>query len=97
MTTSLRLRLLAIVLAAAMVPIAPLAIAVLLQVRDALYSRRLADARARIAAASAAARESCGEQRGCVERFARAAGARYLAAPCKSRLQRQGEELVLCE
>jgi signal transduction histidine kinase len=97
MTAGLRLRLLAIVLAAALVPIAPLAIIVLLQVRDALYARRVADARARLSAASAAARESCGEQRGCIERIARAAGGRLLPAPCKSQMLRQGEELVLCE
>src|SRR5207237_10411048 len=84
MTTSLRLRLLAIVLAAALVPIAPLAIVLLLQVRDALYARRVADARARIAAASVAARESCGGQRGCAEHIALAAGGRVVPAPCAS-------------
>ncbi len=97
MTTSLRVRLLAIVLAAALVPIAPLAIVLLLQVRDAIYARRVADARARISAASAAARETCGEQRGCFENIARAAGGRVVPAPCASRMSRLGEDLVLCE
>jgi C4-dicarboxylate-specific signal transduction histidine kinase len=97
MTTSLRVRLLAIVLAAALVPIAPLAIVLLLQVRDALYARRVADARARLSAASAAARETCGEQRGCFENIARAAGGRVVPAPCASRMSRLGEDLVLCE
>ncbi|TMA28775.1 MAG: two-component sensor histidine kinase [Deltaproteobacteria bacterium] len=97
MTTGLRLRLLAIVLGAGLVPIAPLAIVLLLQVRDALYARRVADARARIAAATLAARESCGELRGCIERIARAAGGRYVAAPCAVHMARLGEELVLCE
>jgi C4-dicarboxylate-specific signal transduction histidine kinase len=97
MTTSLRVRLLAIVLAAALVSIAPLAIVLLLQVRDALYARRAADARARLAAASTAARESCGGERGCIERMARAAGGRLLPGPCESRMLRKGKELVLCE
>jgi C4-dicarboxylate-specific signal transduction histidine kinase len=97
MTKSLRVRLLAIVLAAALVPIAPLAIALLLQVRDALYARRVADARARIGAATAFARESCAGQRECIERIARAAGARLIGVRCGRHVLRQGEELVICE
>ena len=46
---SLRLRLLAIVVGAALVPIVPLTIVLLLQVRDAVYARAVADARARLA------------------------------------------------
>ena len=45
---SLRLRLFAIALAAALVPMAPLSIVLLLQVRDGIYGRAIADARARL-------------------------------------------------
>ena len=46
---SLRLRLFAMILAAALVPLAPLCIIVILQVRDAMYARSVADARGRLA------------------------------------------------
>ena len=94
MNAGLRLRLFAIVLAAALVAIAPLAIALLLQVRDALYARRVADARTRLAAAVRAA-DDCAEPQ-CVERVARAAGGTVVSA-CPQRSARRGEELVLCE
>jgi two-component system NtrC family sensor kinase len=95
---SLRLRLFAIVLAAALVPMAPLAIALLLQVRDALYGRRLGDARERLHAAAQAVRVSCGENSppGCAERIASAAGARFLSRPCAQSVARAGEAIVLC-
>ncbi|MCA1827095.1 MAG: two-component sensor histidine kinase [Myxococcales bacterium] len=83
---SLRLRLFAIVLAATLVPIAPLAIALLLQVRDAIYARRIADARLRLDAAIA----SCGNDRACLER----AGA--AVAACTSPMRRNGEVAILC-
>src|SRR5207237_8226337 len=95
MNAGLRLRLFAIVLAAALVAIAPLAIALLLQVRDALYARRVADARARLVGAAGAARE-CGGEQSCLDRIARAAGGRIVTA-CAARSMRTGEELVLCE
>jgi len=86
--SSLRLRLLAIVVAAALVPIAPLTIVLLIQVRDALYARAVADARARLAdVARRCDGSSCPE----------AAGIRRLAGPCPARSGRAGEELVLCE
>src|SRR6266550_7549733 len=45
---SLRLRLFAMILAAALIPLAPLCIVVILQVRDAMYARSVAEARARL-------------------------------------------------
>jgi two-component system NtrC family sensor kinase len=89
---SLRLRLLAIVVAAALVPIAPLAIVLVIQVRDALYARVVGDGRARLQAL----REACGE-RSCAEEAVRAAGAQRLAASCRSPSARVGQQLVLCE
>ena len=85
---SLRLRLLAIVVAAAMVPIAPLTIVLLLQIRDALYARGVADARARLA--DVVQRCSGGA---CPD----AAGVRRVDRPCRARSERVGELLVLCE
>lgn len=93
---SLRLRLFAIVLAAALVPMAPLAIAVLLQVRDALYARRVADARARLVSAAAAVKANCAAGASCAAATAAAAGAQYVAAPCSSRTVREGGAVVLC-
>jgi two-component system, NtrC family, sensor kinase len=85
---SLRLRLLAIVVAAALVPIAPLTIVLLIQVRDALYARAVADARARLADVRVrCAGSSCPE----------AAGIRRIEGPCPPRSGRAGQELVLCE
>ncbi len=85
---SLRLRLLAIVVAAALVPIAPLTIVLFIQVRDALYARAVADARARLAdVARRCDGSSCPE----------AAGIRRLEGPCPARGGRAGGELVLCE
>lgn len=92
---SLRLRLLAIVLAAALLPIAPLAIALLLQVRDAVYARQLADARAKVSALAATAR-ACPD-RACTEGVARAAGAKLKLRPCTSRTARKGDAMILCE
>jgi signal transduction histidine kinase len=95
---SLRLRLFAIVLAAALVPMAPLTIALLLQVRDALYARRLADGRGRLQATAEAIRASCpeGSPPSCAEPFARAAGARLSPAPCASGTARSGTEVRFC-
>jgi signal transduction histidine kinase len=94
MNAGLRLRLFAIVLAAALLAIAPLAIVLLLQVRDALYARRVADVRARLTVAVRAAAE-CTDA-ACVDRVARAAGG-TVTASCPERSVRRGEELVLCE
>lgn len=85
---SLRLRLLAIVLAATLLPIAPLAIVLLLQVRDAIYGRAIADARARLADV----RDRCSPQ-ACPE----SAGIRRIGGPCTPEIARAGQELVLCE
>ena len=85
---SLRLRLLAIVVAAALVPIAPLTIVLLLQIRDALYARGIGDARARLA--DVVQRCSGGT---CPD----AAGVRKIDRPCAARSERVGELLVLCE
>ena len=93
--TGLRFRLVAIVVAAALLPSGPLAIALLLQVRDAIYATRVSDGRARLAAAAAAARQ-CGEDERCVSRTAQAAGARLVPLPCGS-ASASGGELVLCE
>jgi two-component system, NtrC family, sensor kinase len=85
---SLRLRLLAIVLAAALMPIAPLSIVLLLQVRDGIYGRAVADARARLADL----RDHC-RAGVCPE----ATGVRRLAGPCASKALRDRQQLVLCE
>ncbi len=85
---SLRLRLLAIVLAAALVPIAPLSIVLLLQVRDGIYGRALADARTRRAEVSArSAGASCPETD----------AIRRRPSACSAAVARTGEQLVLCE
>jgi hypothetical protein len=76
---SLRLRLLAIVVAATLVPLAPLAIVLLLQARNALYGRAFADARARLADV----RRQCAGER-CPE----IAGFRRTAEPCAARNSR---------
>jgi len=85
---SLRLRLFAIVVAAALIPIAPLTIVLLLQVRDAIYGRAAADARARLADV----RQRCAGAI-CPE----AAGVRRLAGPCAARSSLTGDTLLLCE
>jgi two-component system NtrC family sensor kinase len=85
---SLRLRLLAIVLAAALIPLAPFSIVLLLQIRDGIYGRAIAGARARLADLS----DRCTAQ-ACPE----AAGVRRVSAACKVRTAREGEELLLCE
>jgi len=94
---SLRLRLFAIVLAAALVPMAPLSIALLLQVRDALYARRVADARARLQATAAAVKADCtGGAASCAADLATSAGAQYLASACPLKTVREGGAVVLC-
>ncbi|HEX4386943.1 MAG TPA: ATP-binding protein [Myxococcales bacterium] len=94
---SLRLRLFAIVLAAALVPMAPLAIALLLQVRDALYSRRLADARDRLRAAAETVRASCPDGfEGCAVKAAAGSGARFLTRKCPQPVVRTGESIFFC-
>jgi len=85
---SLRLRLFAMILAAALVPLAPLCIVVILQVRDAMYARSVADARERLAQI----RSAC-VATGCAE----VAAAGFKSAPCPARVQRDGEAIVLCE
>jgi two-component system NtrC family sensor kinase len=95
---SLRLRLFAIVLAAALAPMAPLAIALLLQVRDALYARRFTDARERLRVAAEAVRAGCPEHGGsaCAELIASGAGARFFSRACAQGIVRAGEGIVLC-
>jgi len=85
---SLRLRLFAIALAAALVPMAPLSIVLLLQVRDGIYGRAIADARARLTDVL----QRC-SGRNCPD----APGVRKLDRPCTARSERVGELLVLCE
>ena len=85
---SLRLRLFAIALAAALVPMAPLSIVLLLQVRDGIYGRAIADARARLT--DVLQRCSGGN---CPD----APGVRKFDRPCTARSERVGELLVLCE
>jgi len=85
---SLRLRLLAIVLAATLLPIAPLSIVLLLQVRDGIYGRAIADARARLVEV----RDRCAAG-ACPE----PSGVRRLAGACPAPTVRDGEHLVLCE
>src|SRR5581483_1154174 len=85
---SLRLRLLAIVLAATLLPIAPLSIVLLLQVRDGIYGRAIADARARLVEV----RDRCAAGV-CPE----PSGVRRLAGDCPAPTVRDGEHLVLCE
>jgi len=85
---SLRLRLFAIVLAAALVPIAPLSIVLLLQVRDGIYGRAVADARARLAdVVQRCSGGSCPD----------VAGVRKFDRPCTTPGERVGELLLLCE
>jgi signal transduction histidine kinase len=85
---SLRVRLLAIVLAAALIPIAPLSIVLLIQVRDGIYARYVADGRARLADV----RDRCSGAT-CPE----AAGIRRIAGTCSARTARAGDYLVLCD
>jgi two-component system NtrC family sensor kinase len=95
---SLRLRLFAIVLAAALVPMAPLAIALLLQVRDALYSRRFADAKDRLRASAEAVRAGCpsGSPTSCAVEAAAFTGARFLSRACPQPVVRAGDSMVFC-
>jgi signal transduction histidine kinase len=85
---SLRLRLLAIVLAAALLPIAPLSIVLLLQVRDAIYGRAVEDARAQLLDA----RDRCAGA-ACPE----APGIRRIPGPCTARTVSSRDQLQLCE
>ena len=85
---SLRVRLLAIVLAATLLPIVPFSIVLLLQVRDGIYGRAVADARARLAdVRSRCTAGACPE----------AAGIRRRAEPCSTPGNRTVQELILCE
>src|SRR5205823_2114952 len=80
------LRLFAIALAAALVPMAPLSIVLLLQVRDGIYGRAIADARARLT--DALQRRS---GRNCPD----APGGRKLDRPRTARAGRVGEPRAL--
>jgi signal transduction histidine kinase len=94
---SLRLRLFAIVLAAAVVPMAPLAVTLLLQVRDALYARRLADARGRLQTAARAVTQGCAPgDFACQQRIAAGAGATIATRGCDREVAREGQKLLLC-
>jgi len=85
---SLRLRLFASVLAAALIPLAPVAIVLLLQIRDAIYERAIAGSRARLVdARDRCTAQDCPE----VRDISRTTG------PCTARTVRDGEALVLCE
>ena len=92
---SLRLRLFAIVIAAALLAVAPLAIVLLLQVRDGVYARTVADARARLQVAAATA-ASCSTP-GCAELAAQSAGGRIIEGSCGARIGREGNVLRLCD
>lgn len=89
---SLRLRLFVMLLAAALAPLAPLSIVVLLQVRDALYGRTVADARQRLSTL----RDRCGSGR-CSDEAIALAGARRVSVPCPAPTRRVGEQVILCE
>ena len=91
----LRLRLFAIVVAATLLPAAPVAIALLLQVRDALYARKVADAREGLARAVAAA-SSCRDA-ACVAAIGSVSGAGVRPGACEPRTRRSGNLLLLCE
>ena len=101
----LRLRLLATVLAAGLLAMAPLAIVLLLQVRDSLYFRRIADARERLHGAVLVAGQRCAMQpplgqASCDEGVVEAVGGERLTGSgsiCPEPLLRQGDEAVLCE
>jgi|GEM_PF-1049403 len=101
----LRLRLLATVLAAGLLAMAPLAIVLLLQVRDSLYSRRIADAREELHSAILVAQQRCTaappiSQAACDEGVVEAISGERLTGSgsiCPEPLLRQGEEAVLCE
>ena len=85
---SLRLRLFAMIVAAALVPLAPLCIVLILQVRDAMYARSVADARARLREI----RSAC-VLPGCPE----LPPGHFKVGPCAAPVQRDAEALVLCE
>ena len=101
MTGGLRLRLLATVLAAALAVLAPMTITLLLQVRDSIYARKVADARARLDALAEAVRDQCepeGERAArCVERSASAAGAWAQLRGCGLAVEVAGSQLILCK
>ena len=104
---SLRLRLFGGVLGAALLVSAPLAIVLLLEVRDALYARHVAAARDRLRAAVAASAELCQQRdpgllRSCLAEVAAVLTlAEVSEAPvpghCAAPLVRQGDLVLLCE
>lgn len=101
----LRVRLAAGLFGAGLLSMALLAIVLLLEVRDALYARRLADARERLQAAVAAAAELCPTRDPLLDRSCRAelasvlglAGVSSDERACEASVVRGREALVLCE
>lgn len=81
---ALRLRLAATLVGAALLCGAPLAVALLLQQRDAAVQEASAGARSALAAAAAVIRRSCGEDAGCAARLAQAAGLEWAKAACSA-------------
>jgi two-component system, NtrC family, sensor kinase len=91
----LRLRLVWIILSASFATLAPLAIALLLQVKDALYARRVADARVRLEAVARSVGDRCSDA-DCAGQIAAAAGVRVVPFPCAASVASARENLVLC-
>ncbi|HET7785183.1 MAG TPA: ATP-binding protein [Myxococcales bacterium] len=79
---ALRLRLAATLLGAALLCGAPLAVALLLQQRDASVQEASVAARRALAAAAPVIRQSCGASAECAGRLAQAAGLEWEPSPC---------------
>ena len=104
---SLRLRLFSGVLGAALLVSAPLAIVLLLEVRDAIYDRHLAAARDRLRAAVTAGADLCQQRdptvvRNCLAEVSTVLALAGVGQPagvvhCPAPLVRQGDLVVLCE
>lgn len=104
-TGGLRLRLGAGLFGVGLVTMALLAIVLLIEVRDALYARRIADARERLQAAAVATDARCPARDPLVDRQCRAEAAAVLglegfeAGPsrCEAPVVRQKDLVLLCE
>jgi two-component system, NtrC family, sensor kinase len=79
---ALRLRLAATLVGAALLCGAPLAVALLLQQREAAVQEASANSRRVLSAAAAIVRRSCGEDAGCAARLAQAAGLEWSPSAC---------------
>jgi signal transduction histidine kinase len=96
----MRLRLLGLLVGAALLVGAPLGVAQLIAVRDSIYAGHLEAARERLRAQAAAARAACsGEPDGaaCLTRMARLGDSAGAPAPCAGPTGRQPDALLLCE